>query len=336
MKHPACLVAAALLACAAASAQGLPEALLRAIEGNDANAIERLLAAGLDANAADTTGWTPLMHAALYGNVDAARCLIEHGAAVNTATPTGGTALITAAAKGREGIVRLLLTQGVNIHAAEKNGRTALRYALDAGRSDIVALLERAGAHDEALHATPSATAREERTDSALAHTALDLYTPEGMDALLAMLERGRLDDARHIIRLWERDNTQGTTALMAAAGTGKAALVQRLIALDTKNINAASPSGWTALMYAALGGHLDAAQALLGAGALPDAANADGARALMLAAWQGHEGIVRLLLQAGARIDAADRRGATALHYARQQGHDRIAALLQHAASSP
>ena len=324
-------LAAALLACAA-SAQELPDALLRAVEGDDAPALERLLAAGHDANATDARGWTPLMHAALHGSENAARCLIEHGAAVNAATPTGGTALITAAARGREGIVRLLLVQGVNIHAAEKNGRTALRYALDAGRGDIAALLERAGARDEAPHAAT----QNERPDSALAPAALDLYTPEGMDALLAMLERGRLDDARQLIRQWEHGNAQGSTALMAAAGAGNAALLRRLIALETKNVNAASPSGWTALMYAAFGGHLEAAQALLGAGALPDAANTDGARALMLAAWQGHENVVRLLLRSGARIDAADHRGATALHYARQQGHGSIANLLQHAAKLP
>ena len=330
------LAAAALLAGASVCAQQLPDALLRAVEGNDAAALERLLAGGQDANAADANGWTPLMHAALHGSEDAARCLIEHGAGVNATSARGGTALMTAAAKGHEGIVRLLLTQGVNIHAAEKNGRTALNYALDAGRRDIAALLGHAGAHDEAPHAATPAAAREARPDSALALTALDLYSPEGMDALLALLERGRLDDARQIIIRWERDNAQGSTALMAAAGAGKTALVQRLIALDAKSVNAASQSGWTALMYAALGGHLEAAQALLGAGAQPDAANADGARALMLAAHQGHADVVRLLLQAGARPDATDRSGATALHYARQNGQAGTASLLQNAASPP
>ena len=70
-------------------------------------------------------------------------------------------------------------------------------------------------------------------------------------------------------------------------------------------DVRAARHDGFTALMFAALGGH-EAWPALLQHGADVAAASNDGDTALMLAALGGHEAVAQLLLQHGADVAAA------------------------------
>ena len=72
-----------------------------------------------------------------------------------------------------------------------------------------------------------------------------------------------------------------------------------------------------TALIYAALKGHLQAAELLLSEGADPNMADNQGATALHRSAQEGHTEIVELLLASGADVDQLDVQGTTALHWA-------------------
>src|SRR5262249_10208192 len=74
---------------------------------------------------------------------------------------------------------------------------------------------------------------------------------------------------------------------------------------------------GWTALMYAARHGAVDAAGALAAAGADLNAADPDGTTALVLAIINGHYDVASLLLARGADPNIADRVGMTALYAA-------------------
>src|SRR6202012_1639665 len=66
----------------------------------------------------------------------------------------------------------------------------------------------------------------------------------------------------------------------------------------------------WTALMYAARQGSLDAARALIDAGASLDLVDPDGTTALVLAIMNGHYDTAALLTEAGADPNIADSAG--------------------------
>jgi len=57
---------------------------------------EMLIQFGVDINAVDDQGETPLIRAAAMGNYTIAKKLIEHGANINYRTPYGETALLAA------------------------------------------------------------------------------------------------------------------------------------------------------------------------------------------------------------------------------------------------
>lgn len=121
-------------------------ALMAAAMAGQAKAVEFLLdkAGGLDET--DNSGRTPLIWAAYYGAVEAARLLVERGAALNPKEKDQGmTALLWAAARGHAEIVRMLLDRGADPQAADKRGKTALMWAAQNRREAVIPLLLAAG-----------------------------------------------------------------------------------------------------------------------------------------------------------------------------------------------
>ncbi len=173
-----CLGAALALSACAASAVAFDSVdFFRAIEVDNADAVARMLAAGLDPNQLDPRGQpalmvalqgeslkvakvlmeargvdievrnhageTPLMMAALKAEVDAAGALVAHGAAVRK---DGWSPLHYAATGGSAAIVKLLLAKGAVLEARSPNGSTPLMMAARYGNEDAVDALLAAGA----------------------------------------------------------------------------------------------------------------------------------------------------------------------------------------------
>lgn len=137
-----------------------------------------------------------------------------------------------------------------------------------------------------------------------------------------------------------------GYTALMSTAGRGHAEIAKILLDAgadinlqnelevyrkwkeDGKpNTHMMPPSGFTALMFAALRGQAKVAKVLLDAGANIKATNIDGFTALTFAALSGNSEIVKALLDAGANVDTKSDEGNTAVDFAKTP---EIVALLQ------
>ncbi|XP_049769514.1 ankyrin repeat domain-containing protein 65-like [Schistocerca cancellata] len=118
---------------------------------------------------------------------------------------------------------------------------------------------------------------------------------------------------------------------LIEAARQGAAEQLRELLAAgaDVEASEEGTWGGsWTALHWAADGGHVAAASCLVGAGAEVDARTSRGqSTPLHLAAESGHAGVVRLLVGASADPNARDRVGRTPLHRAAEEGHAEAAA---------
>ncbi len=113
---------------------GLPSAVAardvdiwKAAASGNVDAMKQQLAAGKDVDAKEQPGGsTPLLVAAVFGRVEAAKLLIEKGANVNARSDDGATALHGAAFFCHTEIVELLLSKGADINAENIRGETSL------------------------------------------------------------------------------------------------------------------------------------------------------------------------------------------------------------------
>lgn len=142
------------------------ESMSAAVQSGDLAAVERLIEAGADVNAADEDGFTPLLCAAFYGQVEVAKILIARGADINVRlsvtvaslnregieigderTTVTATPLVAAAFRGHLSMVELLADSGANIDQEAADETTPLAAALNAGREEIARFLLTQGAN---------------------------------------------------------------------------------------------------------------------------------------------------------------------------------------------
>ena len=119
-----------------------------AASGGDVAGITRMLNAGLDPNARDAAGYTPLIAASRAGNIEVIRLLASRradpnlrDAAVNSWTP-----LLHAIHKAQPAAVGALLDAGANPNGSDNDGTTPLMMAAGYGYTGIVKILLAHGA----------------------------------------------------------------------------------------------------------------------------------------------------------------------------------------------
>jgi len=111
----------------------------------DLEMVQVLLEYGVDVNAQNDAGCTPLDFASRAGHRNDSRVvqlLIEHGADLNTrALRSGFAPLHRASENGRIEVVRLLIEHGANVEVQDKYGRTPLNVVSGDQREEIMELL---------------------------------------------------------------------------------------------------------------------------------------------------------------------------------------------------
>ena len=263
----------------AAAAANVP--LIDAVKTADPEAVRRLLAEDVDANATETDGTTALHWAAHQGDLESLELLLAAGARPDRPNRYSVTPLALACARGSAPIVEALLNAGADPNASLPEGETVLMAAARTGDVDVLRLLVARGADVGAREAW--------RGQTALMWAAADNHPA----AAHTLVELGAKVD--------ERSNG-GWTALLFAIRAGSREAVGALLEAganvnDTIQPRPAQPE--------------DAGDT---AGSSDRRDPQDGTSALVITVANGHFSLARYLIERGADPNAADQ-GWTALH---------------------
>jgi ankyrin repeat protein len=256
--------------------------LVEAVKAGDRATVQTLLKNHADVNLTEPDGTTLLQAAVHADDLEMTRLLLRAGADASRANRYGVTPLSLAATNRNAAIAGALLDAGADAQATFPGGQTLLMPAARAGNPDMVELLLKHGASVNAAEST-------------FGETALMWAAAENHAAAVQVLIRHGADVNARSYRL---DSSQDRFGLEG---------VQTIL-----------PHGnWTALMYAARQGSLEAARALVDAGASLNVTDPDGTTALVLAIINGHYDTAALLTEKGADPNLADTAGMAALYAA-------------------
>uniref|UniRef100_A0A3Q2QFX9 Ankyrin repeat and sterile alpha motif domain containing 1A n=1 Tax=Fundulus heteroclitus TaxID=8078 RepID=A0A3Q2QFX9_FUNHE len=214
--------------------------------GASSHPLSSLIWRGPNVNCVDTTGYTPLHHAALNGHSAVVEALLRNEALTNIADNKGCYPLHLAAWKGDQHIVKLLIHQGRSnpqINEQNNDNETPLHCAAQYGHTQVVRLL------------------LEELTDPTMRNNKFE--TPLDLAALYGRLEVVKLLLSAHPNLL--SCNTKKHTPLHLASRNGHLSVVEVLLDAGM-DINYETEKG-SALHEAALFGKTDVVQKLLSAG---------------------------------------------------------------------
>ncbi len=259
----------------------------------------------------------PLVEAVKSGDVEAVRALAQPDT-VNRPTPDGTTALHWAAYRGDVDVAEVLIRAGADVTLMNRYGVMPLALACRAGNAPVIEQLLHAGAD-------PNST------------------LPEGETVLMAAAQAGSAAGVRLLLaqgaHVNAREETEDQTALMWAAARNRVDAIHALLeggadlnatarrrpeaadlaaAIDRGNERNSYyvpfVEGFTPLLYAVREGHMEAARALLAAGANANDSLSDGMSALVVAIKNHHWELGDVLLEYGADPNAAAQ-GWAALH---------------------
>jgi len=303
---------------------------------------EMLVYAGASLETTTRVGaYTPLLVAARSGNEGVLVALLEAGANMEARTSTGVTALHFAAAAGAERAITALLDRGADINVREMTaGQTPLMFAASAGRVGAIRTLTARGADVSIATATVD-LAEVERVDQREMRerdrrvALLRAPAPAAGESAAEGAEPQPAAGDSSAAAAAPADSAEAPTASVPPAeaddepqpGGGGGAQPRPL---DGPPRNAEEPQplsytdlvgghgGMTALLHAVRQGHMDAALALVDAGAdVNEVTGGDGASAMLVASMNGHFDLAMQLLERGADPNLASHAGTTPLYAA-------------------
>ncbi len=284
-----------------------PEELVRAVTIHRDSLIDLCLIEHVNPNGHDAQGRTPLLIATSQEDWKTARRLVDAGALIDPADKNGFTPLMAAAMHGNLEMFRLFLVRTAKLHpeARTKDGRDLLGTALDGGNPEIVEIvLERLPAAPQwtsstrrALTAALQAGKKEQIRLLLGKHSAPP--TPEGKkvpflaysiagnnSSLFSTLMACGADPNTVLPSQCDKDflamlsskslrsyveEDRNLTVAMLAAGLGQDDYLRALVDAGANRNRLTSRDRMSALDIAAETGHWRAAQILLGGGPSPD-----------------------------------------------------------------
>lgn len=283
-----------------------------------AEAIKALIKAGANVNALTTSGGATALHfAAGDGDADAVTALLDAHAVVDARdSALRQTPLMWAAAANRVAAIQVLIQHGASLKAASKVDSIAVKEAADraatqkkrAANPDLPAYLSggrgapAGGGRGAGRGAIPGDTTKRDSTagakpDSTKTKPDSNAKPPEAQP-VIGGGQGGQPPDGALVGR--------GGRAGGGGGGRGGAGA----------NDLYGNKGGLTPLLFAAREGHIEAATALIKAGAeVNQVSEGDHSSPLLLAAINGHFDLANMLLQHGANPKLASDAGATPLY---------------------
>jgi ankyrin repeat protein len=238
---------------------------------------------------------SPLLQAVQTGERAAVQRVIRGGADVNAANRYGVTPLLVAAQRGSADLLDLLLKSGASVKTAEARlpeGQTLLMHAARTGNVASLKALVAAGSN---------VNARETRTG-----TTATIWAATGnrASAVRVLAEAGA--NLNVLSKITAYPHTQNGV-LLSGLEEGYSYVGQTVL----------PRGGWSAVMFAAREGAVDAARALAESGANLDLTDPEGTTALIVAIINGHYDVAAVLIEKGADPNIADIKGMTPLYAA-------------------
>jgi hypothetical protein len=211
------------------------------------NSVKRMLTLkGINVEAGDKTGYTPLIAASLYGQIKICKILLSSGASMSAKMSDGFTALHAACQSGNLAVVALLVNKGAPLEAQSSFDSTPIHIASTGGNVDVCKFLLDKGA----------------KIDSKDNYGRMPIHfaCQEGHVCIVNLIIMKNAD-------LEVRTTDGGITPLHFAAMNGKIDII-RALADRGVNLNSATNTGVTALDFCKLGNFTDCANELFRRGA--------------------------------------------------------------------
>ena len=288
--------------------------LADAVERQDRRTVQELLARGVDVNAAQSDGATPLHWAAHWNDPETARLLLASGAHVdalnelgvaplslaalnaslemtttllragadpNRSLPGGETVLMTGARTGNVAVVQALLAKGAEVNVSGHwKGQTPLMWASAEGHADVAQVLIEGGAdvHSRSQH---------------------------GGTALLLAARKGDVETAQVLLRGGADVNATEPLLPLDARIDVEESQTSRRSPLLVASLSVAATSGWEYRLVVKPSRHEELALLLLEEGADPNVPDSVGRTPLHAAVETGRADLVKSLLAHGADPNA-------------------------------
>ena len=282
---------------------------LHSAEKGDVTEMKSTLPRWFSVDSRNTTGRTPLMNAALKGNVQAVKSMIKRGADPSLTDYKGWNMLHFAAEGGDTDIISLIHTHLPNIESKTGEGETPLMVAAAYGKLHAVKWFLEKGA----------TVACEDKRGWNMLHRAA-----QGGDTDIISLIHTHLPNI-------ESKTGEGNTPLMVAAVSGKLHAVKWFLEKGA-TVACEDKRGRNTLHLAAQGGDTDIISLIHTHLPNIESKTGEGHTPLMVAAFTGKLHAVKWFLEKGAAIACEDKRGWSPLHHAAKGGDpDTIDLILTH-----
>jgi ankyrin repeat protein len=290
----------------------------------DSELAQFLLKSDANVSAANREGSTPMWLATSQGDAKMVATLLDGGADANEPLPLGRRPLMLAARAGSVEAVRLLLEHGADPNAKETDrGTNALMQAADQGHADVIKELV---AHGADVAATSAPVVRDGRTAALGKSEDPRKAVRQQVIAILCDQPSPDLSKLRELVRENGEDAVLAATADGQEGGGGKPCNIKR----DNLGFVLAASGGGrprgprapdggelTPLVYAARAGSIDAARALLDAGADVNQVTRYGWSPLLAATQNRNYEMGKFLIERGADVNLANKGGWTPLYLA-------------------
>jgi ankyrin repeat protein len=243
---------------------------------------------GMELNATATEGSTALHFAIQAGQADVVKALLDAGIDIGKRNVAGISPLQLAVTTGDTAITKLLLARGADARALDEARESLLMLAARHGDGEMASALIAAGADP-------------------------DYVEPQlGQDALMIAVRSGRTPVVAALIKAGAKLNQQsppGPEPTVRAPGAGGGSTGEGMVrsGVPPEGQRLAGTGKFTALLYAARDGQLEAARQLVEAGADLELSEYNGITPLLMANSHDHHDVARLLIEAGANVNTAD-----------------------------